>query len=61
MDEENKAVGLLIMFVLIGGFWFVNSVNLGGMFLIFLGIIVFFGAMLVAGENSDFNAIHSEW
>jgi hypothetical protein len=61
MDEENKAIGFLIICVLIGSFWFVSSIDLGGIVLILFGAVMFFGAMLVAGENSDFDAIHNEW
>jgi len=61
LDEENGAVALLVLFLLGGGFWFISSVDLCGIFVVFLGAVLFFGAMLVAGENSDFNAVHNEW
>ena len=60
MDDENTAVGILLLFVLIGGVWFVQSSNVMGILLGLVGVLLFFGAMLVAGENSDFDAMH-EW
>lgn len=60
MDDENIAVIILLFFGLIGGFWFVSSLNAIGILIVLVGVILFFGAMGVAGENSDFDAIH-EW
>ena len=60
MEEENGAVVLLVCLVLFGGVLFLQTINMMGILVILGAIVVFFGAMLVAGENSDFDAIH-EW
>jgi len=60
VNDENTAVSILLFFVLFCGFWFVSSLNAIGILIVLVGGILFFGAMLVAGENSDFDAIH-EW
>ena len=61
MPEEINALGLLILTGLVGMWIFLSSLNTIGILLILIGAIVFFGLMVVAGENSDFDDIHSEW
>ena len=57
---EDAITGLTVLIVLICGIWVVLSLNAIGVLLGLVGVILFFGAMVVAGEDSDFNAIH-EW
>lgn len=60
MDDTNGAITFLILILVVGGVWFFKSLNTVAIVLILVGAILFFGAMGVAGENEDFNALH-EW
>jgi len=60
MDEENGAVGLLLGLVVVG-LVLLSGMDILGFAVILVGGLLFFGAMAVAGENDDFNAVHSDW
>ena len=60
MDEEDRGIISLIAVIFFGGI-VLQFATLLGVLLILLGGIAFIGMMLVSGENSDFNAAHSDW
>ena len=60
MDGEGGSLGILLIMSLLGGWMFIQTSSMIGILLILLGVLVFFGGMASAGEDSDFSALH-EW